>query len=155
MRYIRYKYIQVTVLPPSSTLPGLCGEGTALVLPTATLSEMDLPPALRHTFPREGILISGYNAHLRQLLVGEKELSWCGWPEIGIAVLATGIAYQRALDDPLLRALMHRLFGLSPVPEAHLNPLTLPALTVGTEQQMYRLDETSVPVAPASFLSLN
>jgi hypothetical protein len=150
MRDIDCKELAVVVLTPaeqqallhtSQLDPWNAGGGTALVLPMTTFEEMQLPPVARYALPRTGMCIYGYTPHLTWLLkeAGGSGLAWWGWPEAGVALLAAGWAYQRALDDPLLRAVVCRLFSLSSSPPAEtpstpLTPLTLPVFRPGVEQ---------------------
>ncbi len=130
---------QQAVLHTSQLDPWNSGRGTAPVLSLATLEKMQLPPAARYALPRAGMCIYGYSKHLTWLLeeTGGPDLDWWGWPKAGIALLAAGWAYQRPLDDPMLRDVACRLFGLSfslEPPSTPLTPLTLPVFLPGVEQ---------------------
>ncbi len=148
MRDIDCKELAVVVLTPaeqqallhtSQLDPWNAGRGTVPVLSTAVLEKMQLPPVARYTLPRAGVCIHGYTRHLTWLLeeTGGPDLAWWGWPEAGVALLAAGWAYQRPLDDPILRDVVCRLFGLSfssEIPVTPLTPLTLPVFVPGVEQ---------------------
>jgi hypothetical protein len=145
MRDIGCKELTVVVFTPAeqqailhtSQNPWNSGGGTASILSMTTLNTMQLPPVARYALPRAGLAVCGYTRHLTWLLeeIGGADLAWWGWPESGIALLAAGWAYQRALDDPLLRAVVCRLFGLTasfPI-ETPLTPLTLPIFAPGVK----------------------
>ncbi|MBA2396893.1 MAG: hypothetical protein H0V70_29580 [Ktedonobacteraceae bacterium] len=125
------------ILQASQLDPWKLGGGTAPVLSIAALDTMHLPPVVRYALPRAGMCVYGYTLHLTWLLeeTGGPDLAWWGWPESGMALLAAGWSYQRALDDPILRAVASRLFDL---PSSYsigvaLTPRTFPVLIPSVE----------------------